>query len=164
MECEVKILFSKRKLYNDIVSGEVYYFHLHSDKICNDLMEMGLLSDKSLTITFPLIPDKYVRHFIRGCWDGDGSVYLENTKYKKRINASFVSGSGSFVETIVGVLTKEGLNRVKIYKSIRSSNPSYYFKIRTASECKKLFNYLYDGVSPDQYLLRKYDIFYNYFF
>jgi len=28
-------------------------------------------------MAFPKIPDEYIRHFVRGCWDGDGTVYIE---------------------------------------------------------------------------------------
>lgn len=37
---------------------------------------------KMLDIKFPQIPPQSVRHFIRGCWDGDGSVYF--TRHKLR--------------------------------------------------------------------------------
>ena len=48
---------------------------------------------KSMTLLFPEVPTEYGRHFIRGCIDGDGSLFWHNTgvPYVK-----FVSGSEAF--------------------------------------------------------------------
>ena len=161
MECNAELYFSNRREYvnkkdKKIVSGEVYFFHITDNELYNDLVNIGLTPDKSLTMKFPDIPNEYVRHFIRGCWDGDGSVYIE--KKSDKLFASYTCGSLPFIDTMIYELVKIGIpprtNHERKGKSI-----SYYFKISAENHIKKLFHFLYDDVFPNQYLQRKYDIF-----
>jgi hypothetical protein len=46
-----------------------------SDKLTKDLAHYGIVPRKTFTFTFPeIIPDKLIRHFIRGYFDGDGCI------------------------------------------------------------------------------------------
>ena len=48
----------------------------------NDLINLGCIPNKSLTLTFPdFINDELLPHFIRGYFDGDGCIW--NGKRKK---------------------------------------------------------------------------------
>ena len=64
-------------------------------KIVNDLYNLGVTQKKSLSINFPTIeqvPEKYLNHFIRGVFDGDGSVfYYERVINEKKYIESGVS-------------------------------------------------------------------------
>jgi intein-encoded DNA endonuclease-like protein len=120
-----------------------------------------LTPNKSRTIEFPDIPEKYIRHFIRGCWDGDGSVairWLDYMKTKPKITASFVSGSRSFIESMATELEKAGLPK----RNIDRDRESYQIKF-SDNQCKLLYEYIYSGVLPEQYLERKYQVFKDYF-
>ena len=66
----------------------IYQLEFYREKMRDDLHNLGLIEKKSLIIGFPDVPDEYIRHFIRGCWDGDGSVYITGEKIK----ASYVTG------------------------------------------------------------------------
>lgn len=138
------------------ISGALYTIRIANAEIYADLQRLGLTPAKSLTLQFPDIPHDCVRHFIRGCWDGDGSVYLE----KKRAIpcASYVSGSKDFIERLVGHLVKLGLPARIIHKIVRSENPSYYFRY-TRQQCTKLYHILYGDVDASIYLSRKHDAF-----
>ena len=59
------------------VAGAIHTLAIDNATVCADLRQLGVTPRKSLTITFPEMPPDMVRHFIRGCWDGDGSVYWE---------------------------------------------------------------------------------------
>jgi hypothetical protein len=162
MESNSKLLFSRERVTKskkgnkkDIVAGEIYYFHIHGDKIYDDLMAHGLFPNKSLKLQFPQVPSNCIRHFIRGCWDGDGSIYVENRINKKA--ASFVSGSKIFIAGILAELEKLGMPKRTIHE-IKRKNISYYFRF-TGDQCDKLFHILYDDVPSSQYLERKYNIF-----
>jgi hypothetical protein len=156
MDCNAKIYFRERKKYGNTVAGALYYFKIDCTPIYHDLLRLGLNPKKSLTVEFPNIPQEYVRHFIRGCWDGDGSVYYEKRR-PNDIRASFVSGSLKFIEGILAELEKTGLPKRKIYIR-KGKTSSYYFKI-TGPQCIKLYHYLYDNVPSTQYLERKYKLF-----
>ena len=71
----------------------------------NDLEKLGGIPAKSLIIQFPEIPDKYLSHFIRGEFDGDGSFYINRSKY---LSSSFV-GNIDFLSTLKDKI-KENIN------------------------------------------------------
>jgi LAGLIDADG-like domain len=71
----------------------------------NDLQTLfHIISDKSSNITFPNIPKKYIHHFIRGYFDGDGHINY------KGYTVSFVGGSTAFMESLQALLLKYGFN------------------------------------------------------
>ena len=152
MNSATKLLHRSRKEFAKTVSGETYYFHLNSNLIYDDLVKLGLTPNKSLTLKFPNVPEDYIHHFIRGCWDGDGSVYLDKTS--NSVFASFISGSSDFIREILYHLTKKGLPK----RSLHRSGNSYYFRY-TGKQCKQLAEYLYYDADESMWLNRKHEIF-----
>lgn len=70
------------------------------DNICNSLESHGIVEHKSLILHFPSkdhVPKDLINPFVRGYFDGDGSIYL--------------SGQNSHIVSIVG--TFEFLNSIK---------------------------------------------------
>lgn len=53
-----------------------YRLQLFSSYMCNTLESIGMIPNKSLQLQFPNISEKLYSHFIRGYFDGDGSVYF----------------------------------------------------------------------------------------
>lgn len=155
MKCNVKLIHRKKNSYKGVVSGDLFTLQIYNQKSYDDLLKLGLKPDKSLDIEFPQMPPEYVRHFIRGCWDGDGSVYIERERGK--IRASYISGSFNFIKGMLYELEKAGLPKRTIYTTKRK-NKSYYFRFH-GSQCEKLYHYLYDNVPREQYLEIKHDIF-----
>jgi hypothetical protein len=153
MECNAKLLYHKKAVYKSGIAGEGFLFIINNEKIYDDLIGLGITPRKSLTLKFPEMPEPYVRHFIRGCWDGDGSFHYENGKF----TASFVSGSLKFIEGMLAELNKAGLSIRTIYKSKRTTSAVYYFKY-SGEDCITLYEYLYDAVPESQYLTRKHDL------
>ena len=151
MDCKSKLIFRKKTVYKSGIAGETYRFDINNEKIYDDLIGLGITPRKSLTLKFPEMPEPYVRHFIRGCWDGDGSFHYENGKF----TASFVSGSLKFIEGMLAALYKSGLPKRTIQK--HKTSAVYYFKYYSA-QCINLYNYLYDLVPASQYLTRKHDL------
>ncbi|MCS6306002.1 MAG: hypothetical protein H8K07_20405 [Nitrospira sp.] len=151
LKSNAKISFSPRRG----IAGALYTIRINNSEIYTDLQRLGLTPAKSLTLQFPSIPSPYVRHFIRGCWDGDGSIYLERGHIP---SASYVSGSKDFIERFVGHLVHLGLQDRTVYNTVRSKNPSYYIRY-TRPQCVELFHVLYDGVDASMYLSRKHDCF-----
>lgn len=132
------------------VAGELYQLPIYNKKIYDDLVGFGLKAPKSRTIRFPDIPAEYIRHFLRGCWDGDGSIYLLQGGWNPW--ASYVSGSRVFIESLAESLYKLGLPRVTVYTSKTKS-----FNIKYSDRgCAKLYHLFYDGVDSSMCLTRKY--------
>lgn len=72
MNCNMELRYKKKRG----IAGGLYVFDVCSEKIYGDLTSLGLSPQKSKTMEFPSIPMEFARHFIRGCWDGDGSVFF----------------------------------------------------------------------------------------
>ena len=113
--------------------------------IYKDIVALGGTENKSLTIDFPKIPKEYLSDFIRGYFDGDGSVmYLKGN----RLNSAITCGSKKFLDTLHGILmTEAGING----GSYDSSSMSLRFGKR---DTLKLGNYIYKN-NPELFLLRK---------
>jgi hypothetical protein len=137
-------------------AGPVHYFDIAGQSLVDDLVRLGLSPRKSRTLQWPPeLPAWARRHFIRGCWDGDGSFYLSG----RVLCASFVSGSRAFITAVASALVAEGLSERPIYEENRKADaPS--FKLRyLGAEAVQLGNLLYRGVSPAEYLSRKHEVF-----
>ena len=79
--------------------------HLTSDKMFNDLIKQGCIPNKSLVLTFPnkyQVPENLINHFIRGYFDGDGSInYGIREKYsiRKKQNIKRLNVNAQFIGT-----------------------------------------------------------------
>ncbi len=165
-------------------SKHIHTFAFYREKLMEDLNKLGLHRRKSLNMMFPKVPEEYVRHFIRGCWDGDGSIFYERSK----LVGSYISGSKKFIETLVQELYKIGISKsgvsyrleksgkrvsMPVTKEMLLNHPdgrfpltihmkninAFYIKIQTRKNVEKLFHYFYDGVDESMYLSRKYNVF-----
>ena len=88
MDCNAKLRYSKERRYSYTVAGALYWFEISSEKMYHDLVTLGVTPNKSLTLSFPEMPGReFIRHFIRGCWDGDGTVFVPRDGKKARANA-----------------------------------------------------------------------------
>jgi intein-encoded DNA endonuclease-like protein len=97
-----KELGSTQPLYINKNTG-VYMLNLHSKIMKEDLMQIhGLTPNKSQSVLFPKVPEEYLHHFIRGYFDGDGSI-----NYPK-YTVSFVGGSFDFMNMLTEILRKRG--------------------------------------------------------
>lgn len=134
-----------------------YYIRIGSHSVYNDLESLGLFPKKSLTMSFPKIPSSFVPDFIRGYFDGDGSVVID--KYKKnskRLKTIFTSGSKQFLQSLDECLQKYcNINGPNFYNSHRSFQLVY----RT-SKAEKVLAFIYNDLEDRLYLRRKY-LFYK---
>ena len=113
--------------------------------IYNDIVALGGTESKSDKIKFPKIPDDYLPDFIRGYFDGDGSVMRLKGK---RLNSAITSGSKVFLDDLLKILkNKAGI----IGGSYDPSSKSLRFGKR---DTILLGNYMYKN-NPELFLLRK---------
>lgn len=59
---------------------QLYQVDITSEKMFNDLCTLGCVPNKSLILKFPKIKEDFVPDFIRGYFDGDGSVWSAKKK------------------------------------------------------------------------------------
>jgi intein/homing endonuclease len=78
--------FPKKSEFASICATDIHF--------SKRLAELGMMANKTHKLTFPsFIDKKLIRHFIRGYFDGDGSVFFTQRKrtHKPSYGASFVS-------------------------------------------------------------------------
>jgi intein/homing endonuclease len=155
---QIKIRNSQKKLFPNkkyYITSEVFYLRIGNKKVVNDLIKLGVLPRKSKIIKFPKIPKKYLNHFIRGYFDGDGTICLSKKKnIIKKVQVIFTSGSKKFLEGLSEILARFlKIKTAKVYNSNRS------FQIRySTKESRKIFKFLYKN-AHGMLLKRKFEKF-----
>ena len=127
------------------VASRVSISNVH---FAESLIENGCVPNKSLILKPPLVDDKFMSHFIRGYFDGDGCVHFNKTT--KTFSFS-VLGTKEMLELI-----KERTNiskRIHIRKDPRSN--VYCLHIRGVDSVKKFYQYIYKDKTV--FLQRKWD-------
>lgn len=133
----------------------VYRLFITRPQINSDLSKLGLIPRKSLIILFPKVPQRFLSHFIRGVFDGDGSVFFDPRSKKSPLRVSFSSGSKAFMTALETKLHMHaGLSKKTIYEAHRV-NTSYYIRY-SHKDCLKFFNYIYEDADESIRLERKY--------
>ncbi len=153
-KCRSLMNFDGRLSYrpNNSPVGGLFILTVNHQEVCRDLVALGLHPRKSLTIEFPDMPPDMVRHFIRGCWDGDGCI-SKRGRAPSKWRASYCSGSHVFITGIHDALVVLGMSAVRVYCDRRAT---VYSITWTGARCGSLFQILYDDVPEPQYLMRKY--------
>jgi hypothetical protein len=120
-----------------------------------DLISHGCINRKSLSIEYPdLCNLEMYRCFVRGYFDGDGTVYW-NRNY---VRCEFVTGSTHFA-----LATRDYLKEiVKIESSITKDKRSelYHVKILSRDESFLFLKHIYENANI--YLDRKYKVYQSY--
>lgn len=108
-----------------------------SKELVNDLIKHGCIPNKTLLLQFPNINENLYNHFIRGYFDGDGSISLIQKTQQKQIT---ILGNYDFLCKIQEILTKNcNINKTKIAKK----NKIYYLIYGGNNNAKKIENFLY---------------------
>lgn len=128
---------------------------LSSKHMSQQLVKLGCMQAKTFKITFPnWLREDLLRHFIRGYFDGDGSISIS----KHRETFTMV-GTESFLEEVQTVLMRElGLNKTKFYKRFPEDGTNITSLIYVGSgSLKKIMDWLYKDAS--YFLKRKHDTY-----
>ena len=136
----------------DYVDKQACRINFSCKEMYNDLINLGGEENKSLTLKFPDVPKQYLADFIRGYFDGDGSVY---DVQGKRFNTAFCCGSKDFLFTL--------WDKLKLYVSIKggSYDEKNYKIVFGKKDSEKIAAFIYKD-SPELYLKRKRDVFLKY--
>ncbi|MDO8662686.1 MAG: LAGLIDADG family homing endonuclease [Candidatus Omnitrophota bacterium] len=138
-----KVTGSEHKITPSRHQKGLYYFHFAREKLAADLAKLGVLPRKSLTVKFPQVPEKHLADFIRGIFDGDGSVFFDKRRPKFPLRSKFVSGSEAFIEGLQKAIEDYlGMPKRTIYKQKTKNGWSHMF-IYGHKDSTKLFEILY---------------------
>lgn len=120
-----------------------------SKSLCSDLKELNIVENKSLILNLDgVIPDEYKIDFIRGYFDGDGSIgymYPTNSRGKRsetaQIRFRICSGSESILKLIVDEFERLGIKRVNIHNSKNKTLYNIEYSTKSALEIYKIIYY-----------------------
>lgn len=140
--------FSKDKKY------EMAVIRLYSSELVNDLISLGCVPNKSKLINFPAIDKNFVWSFIRGFFDGDGSITLD--KKRNVPSCNFTSASLEFLVFLRNFFYQEKIN--SYYTQEKSG--CYRLWIRGMENVTLFLDNLYENSSI--YLDRKYERYIQY--
>lgn len=163
LDSDINISKKVQKSNNKIIDN----LTISSKEMCEDLSKLGAIQNKSLNLKFPdkIIPEKFMRDFIRGYFDGDGCVWNGKRKkmkvkdasrpsgYRERIvhNVKFtITGYDKFINSLqdylISVLNfkKTKLNYSKA-KNINNNTQECVCTMEYSGrkQMEKFFNYLY---------------------
>jgi hypothetical protein len=133
-------------------------FSASSKILYNDLNRLGCTFKKSFTIQFPQLPYVLIRHFIRGYFDGDGSITRARKTDSSYTSISLCSGSSVFIKSIISEFNKHTNSHCK-QQGYKPNNAEVYVICLQNTLCKKFLNWLYEDSVI--YLERKYDRYNN---
>lgn len=122
------------------------YLRINSEMLTKDIIRLGCKPRKSLILRFPRIEDEFLPHFIRGYFDGDGSI----TFNKPNVIKIYFLGTKDFLEEMQRRLNKVlGLAIRSLYAHHNIWLCRYY-----GDDARKLSNWMYEN-AEDLYLKRK---------
>lgn len=133
---------------------------IFSKQIKQDLYNLGCTSSKSLTCTFPNLSKELIPHFIRGYFDGDGSVYLIKPygRMKNPAIACSIIGNHEFMKILK---EKLGFNQDKnLRKDKRLSVDIRTLEFAGFNIVNKFYEFIYNKSTT--YLDRKKKVFDDY--
>lgn len=123
------------------------YFNISSVKMFNDLVNHGIVPNKSYVYTFPLnVPNNLITHYVRGVFDGDGCV----TGKEKQMQVQ-ITGNKPFCDWICKVIGKGHVTKYSDKKTV------FRWRMGGWKQVKWFYEYLYKDA--DMFLERKYDVF-----
>jgi hypothetical protein len=123
--------------------------------MAQDLRGLGLCANRKNQLSFPVLRKDLERHFIRGYFDGDGSITVSaRQEYKDHIYTKSMF-------TIIGPesFLLEVADKLKIEPHIHPSHTPWmkYLKECAGRNMPKLYHTLYDDASV--FTKRKHDVF-----
>lgn len=126
---------------------ECLQMNILSKYLFSKLQELGGIRAKSKIIKFPQVPREYLADFIRGYFDGDGSVFwvsyhsTKDGRPRRELRSNFTSGSKDFLEKLMVILNNEIGLAVKVigpYNNGGSLKLGYGTK-----DTRKLLSFMY---------------------
>ena len=138
---------------------------------CDNLSKLGLVPNKThKELHIPNMDEQFLRHFIRGYFDGDGTIFVCTVKgIPKYLKGNICSPTENILKELQEILLKYGIESTinkekrmgKIMRSpsgyITCSQDMYRLFFRKKASILKLYDFLYKNATI--YMPRKKKIF-----
>lgn len=129
--------------------------------ICQDIQNLGCTKIKTRTAKFPEIEDKLLSHFIRGYFDGDGTITSSSPISNKQGRKSDVKwniiGTEQFTRSVQNIMVENlDFSKTKLQKV----KNVFYLEYKGGKQIDKIRKWLYNNSTI--FLERKHNKFINY--
>lgn len=155
--------FIKGKRFRDgdkeYVSSDEYRLSVFSSYMCESLIGCGMIPNKSNRLKFPMyIPDELLSHFVRGYFDGDGSMGFHDLSTWNNKNLIIkIVGTKEF-NVYLSKYLKDCLGIESLIKDASNNNGvTTVLCINKISSQKMFCEWIYNDA--EMYLKRKYDVY-----
>lgn len=111
IEYDGPLSYVKQKIFKGsktYVGKPMYRLVITSNSISNSLIKLGCVPAKSLILRFPTdeqVPRRLIKHFIRGYFDGDGSIIMSLTKDGYNKYSVDIASAKQFCQELQQLLT-----------------------------------------------------------
>lgn len=117
---------------------DISRLQINNSSIVNALDNLGITRRKSLTLKFPDIPEIYYPHFIRGYFDGDGSIGFNNGVMRVKFVGTF-----DFMSKLKQIFTQTcSTNDISMYQPNKSKN-TWYLTYGGDKQCVCIYEFMY---------------------
>lgn len=130
---DLSVLKIKNKEYLSYLS----FVGIYNTKMVNDLIKHGCMNNKTFKIKLPQLDEDLMRHFIRGYFDGDGSI--SNSKARKNSYTFSIASNDNFSYEL-----SEYLKKYQIDNIVRKIGKISMVQITNRENQSKMYNLLYD--------------------
>ena len=143
-----KVIRSNHKISSrlrDVNQATSYRIQIGSKSWFEDLTALGFMQGKSKVLEMPTISTKYLPHFVRGYFDGDGNIWSGHTHKLDRphptrvLAVMFTCGSKKFVATLQ--------EQLKIFAKLKGGSITYHDRAYRLSystqDALRLYSYMY---------------------
>lgn len=120
-------------------SNSYFVLNITNKKMAKDVVNLGCGNKKSWILTFPSnkqVPSTFIPHFIRGYFDGDGSI--SQYKLQKTFN---IIGTKSFIQSVYDEFEKMNIQ----CHFVTHKCGMWYIRITDIRNLNKIYHYLYDN-------------------
>ena len=135
---------------------------VRSNVMGEDLAKYNIVPNKSLIIRFPNDIEsinKYLNHFLRGVFDGNGSIQFRTTEKHTKFSVGLSAGNPEVLEQVRNILSlKLDVFPVKVY--VYSNKHTCMITWQSFRDMIKICEYLYKNSTI--YLKRKREIYNNF--
>lgn len=133
------------------------FLEIYHSPLIEILAHWGIVRNKTHRLLFPSIPEQYQAAFIRGYFDGDGTIYkrVRSPRWVEFI-CRFISGSPHFLDELGTRLHRLGITTIKRYRNQKSNA----FVLPLSGSRTNLINFadlIYTGATI--FLQRKREVF-----
>lgn len=150
-------VYKKTNGYSD--KSIEYKLAFCSNQLVSDLEKWGCVENKTFKLKFPdFLNEDLIPHFIRGYFDGDGSVYLHaqktNNKEYQILGAQF-AGIYDFLNEMIKHFNFLNEDEKCLYQDTRKETDCWRIQLNSNIRALKLYHYMYKDCPNDICLSRK---------